>query len=374
MERVIADGQFEIRGAELLRVLKRILDDPEIRTGDGFKARLLSPPGEMYDPLFMRDRGDVVWVNDCGGQEGSAGGQIVAVDRQGRVETVVGLGRLLPVTGFDIAPASFAPFSGHIFCLSQAEVGRPGLSKNHVIQRVDPAQDDAAAIFCRLPSVGSYSMSGAPPGTAGWGIDALFGPEGSAFAGKFFAITTMNGTIYQVTPDGKCAPFVTFDRDVWGSPQGMMFSEDERHILVATNNERGGAVARLSADGAIEPEPLLSLENIWLTGMAVAPRDFGTFGGQLFIGGLRTSKASVDLMSAGALREELTRPPSAIGVVHRLDNNGEVKLVATGFRNPQAIHFVENRMWVSDLNGDFIAENRELPDGFIVEIIASPPS
>jgi hypothetical protein len=244
------------------------------------------------------------------------------------------------------------------------------LSKNHVIQRVDLALDDAATIFCRLPSVGTYSMSGAPPGTAGWGIDALFGPEASPFAGRFYAITTMNGTIYQVTPDGQCAPFVTFDREAWGSPQGMMFSQDGSHMLVATNNEGGGAVARLRPDGTIEPEPLLCAENLWLTGMAYAPRNFGDYGGQLFIGGLRTGKAFVDLMSAGALREELTRPPRDLGVVHRLAPNGEFKLVASGFRNPQAIHFVENRMWVSDLNGDFIAENRELPDGFIVEITA----
>jgi len=365
------DERYIVRGAELNRVLKRLLSDPIIRTEEGFSARVLAPPGEMYDPLFMRDRGELVWVNDCGGQDGSAGGQIVAVDRQGRVETVVAVGRLLPVTGFDIAPASFKPHAGQIFCLSQPEVGRPGLSKNHVIQHLDPAGDREAAIFCRLPSAGTYSMSGAPPGTAGWGIDAQFGPEGSPFAGRFYAITTMNGTIYQVTPDGRCAPFITFDRETWGSPQGMLFSPDGSHLLAATNNERGGAVVRVRPDGTVEPEPVFRADDLWLTGMDYAPSDFGHYGGQLFIGALRTGKATVDLWSTGALREELTQPPRDIGVVHRLAPDGAFELVASGFRNPQAVHFVENRMWVSDLNGDFIAENRELPDGFIVEISVS---
>jgi hypothetical protein len=361
-----------IQGMELSRILKRILARPDIRTEKGFAAHPLSPPGEMYDPLFMRDRGDVVWVNDCGGQEGNAGGQIVAVDRRGRVATVVGLGRLLPVTGFDIAPASFGSYGGQIFSLTQPEVGRPGLTKNHVIQRVDPTKDEKASIFCRLPSVGTQSMSNAAPGTPGYGIDALFGPAGTQFAGRFFAITTMNGTIYQVTPDGRCTPFVTFDREKWGSPQGMIFSQDGRHMFVATNNEERGVIAKVRPDGTIEPEPLLRAPDLWLTGMAYAPRDFGDYGGQLFIAAQRAGKEYVEAVKAGKLREELTRPPREIGVVHRLTPKGEFKLVASGFRNPQGVHFVGNRMWVSDLNGDFIAENRELPDGFIVEITAPP--
>src|SRR5688500_5963615 len=55
---------------ELDRVLRRVMAPPQIRTEDGFSARVLLPPGEMYDPLFMRDHGDTVWISDDGGQIG----------------------------------------------------------------------------------------------------------------------------------------------------------------------------------------------------------------------------------------------------------------------------------------------------------------
>jgi len=32
------------------------------------------------------------------------------------------------------------------------------------------------------------------------------------------------------------------------------------------------------------------------------------------------------------------------------------------------VRFIGNALWVSDINGDFIAGKRELPDGFVVAI------
>jgi hypothetical protein len=32
------------------------------------------------------------------------------------------------------------------------------------------------------------------------------------------------------------------------------------------------------------------------------------------------------------------------------------------------IHFVDDRMWVTDIGGAFTMRHRELPDGFVVEI------
>ena len=44
--------------------------------------------------------------------------------------------------------------------------------------------------------------------------------------------------------------------------------------------------------------------------------------------------------------------------------------VAAGFFNPAGVRFIDGKLWVSDINGDFIAGKRELPDGFIAEIRA----
>ena len=51
-----------------------------------------------------------------------------------------------------------------------------------------------------------------------------------------------------------------------------------------------------------------------------------------------------------------------------LGADGRLELVASGFINPWNVRFVGDRLWVSDINGDFIYGKRELPDGFIVEI------
>jgi len=218
-------------------------------------------------------------------------------------------------------------------------------------------RDKEGAVFCTLPAAGTEMH-----GIAGWGIEARFGPERSAFAGKFFAVTIMNNTVYQATPDGRCTPFVTFDQQKWGKPSGLTFSLDGQHMLVSTSNERGGALVRVRADGTVETEPLVRAEQLYLTGIAYAPGAFGDYAGQLFVASIRPGKE----------KEQMTHAPPAYGQVYRLTPEGELKLVASGFRNPQGVHFVEHRLWVSDVNGDFIAGGHELPDGFVVEITPAP--
>ncbi len=55
----------------------------------------------------------------------------------------------------------------------------------------------------------------------------------------------------------------------------------------------------------------------------------------------------------------------------RVDRTGAVHLVASGFITPAGVSFVDDqRLLVSDVNGDFIFGGVETPDGFIVEIRA----
>lgn len=56
-------------GTEAARVTQRLLAAPRITTVPGFSARLVVPPGELYDPLQMVPSGDQVLVNDDGGEE-----------------------------------------------------------------------------------------------------------------------------------------------------------------------------------------------------------------------------------------------------------------------------------------------------------------
>lgn len=347
---------------EMQKLAKRLLAPPPIKAEAGFTAKLLVPPGRLYDPLWMLPRGTKVWLNDDGGEEGEKGSRLLAIDQLGKIAVLAGLGKLLPVTGFDVAPASFGSFAGQIFTLAQGKVAAEGATANHVIQRVDPAQRYAASIFCTLPNAGKANQ-----GISGFGVDARFGPEGSPFAGKFFAVTAYNNTIYQVTADGACTPFVNFDGQRFGSPAGLGFTPDGKAMLVtvaqgeivAAPTSKAGAIVAVSPEGKISDKPVVE----GLTrpmGMDIAPQGFGQYGGQLFVADVESIQVPVPMTQALA----------ADGKIYRATPEGTLQLVAAGFFNPAGVRFVDKKLWVSDINGDFIAGKRELPDGFIVAIRA----
>jgi hypothetical protein len=66
----------------------------------------------------------------------------------------------------------------------------------------------------------------------------------------------------------------------------------------------------------------------------------------------------------------MTQRVATDGKVYRVTPDGQLQLVASGFLNPAGVKFIDNKLWITDIAGDFIAGQRELPDGFIVEIEA----
>jgi DNA-binding beta-propeller fold protein YncE len=342
---------------EITGLLDRLLGSPQLQAQPGFSVNMLVPPGEFYDPLWLLQQGDVVWINDDGGEEGEKGSQILAVTADGKVSDLIALGRLLPTTGFDIAPADFGAYGGHIFTVGQGKVSLPGAMANHVIQRVDPKTQDVATVVCTLPAVNDVP--------SGFGVDARFGPAGSPFAGKFYAAAALNNTIYQITPDGTCTPFITFDAKPWGSPTGFTFSADGKSMFVAVTQGSllepatpgGGAIVRVSPEGKMDAEPVVTGLSRPM-GVTQAPGSFGAYGGQLFI------SDGVDLQAPVPMTQALKTD----GKIYRAAIGGAPQLVATGFVNPSGLQVVGDALWVTDINGDFIGGQRELPDGFVAMI------
>lgn len=345
---------------EVKQVLDRLLAQPKIAASEGFTAKVLVPPGQLYDPLFMLPRGDAVWLNDDGGEKEDKGSRILSVNSTGKVSALADIGKLLPVTGFDVAPESFGTFGGQIFTVAQAKVKMEGVMANHVIQRVDPKAEYAASVFCTLPATGDVNK-----GMAGGGAEARFGPEGTPFAGKFYSITALNNTIYQTTADGQCTPFVTFDNERFGAPLALTFTPDGKSMLVTVSREglftpaKGSAIVRVSPEGKVDDKPVVT-NKLPLGGLGFAPEGFGAYAGQLFVTELGTFQIPVPL----------TQALEADGKVYRVTPEGKLEPVASGFVNPLGLSFVGNKLRVTDINGDFIAGQRELPDGFLVEITA----
>jgi len=346
-----------VGAADEMHALINRLVAVHLKPAAGFTARMLVPPGQLYDPLVMRIHGDVVWLNDDGKEEDGKGSRLISVDAHGEVSVLVDANKLAPISaGFDIAPDGFGEFGGQVFALSQPEVGDKGGMENYIIQRIDPRNGYAVSIFCTLPAHGGK--------VSGIGVDASFGPPGSPFGGELYATSSVDDTIYKITPNGKSTPFVTFDADRYGAPLYLRFAPDGKSLLVAVVRggiftPRGSAIIRLMPDGKVDGRPLAESPTLFGS-FDFAPEGFGPYAGQLFVTDVGHYEIPVPL--GQALRAD--------GKIYRVTLTGELELVASGFINPWDLRFFKQTLWVSDVNGDFIYGHRELPDGFIAEISA----
>lgn len=343
---------------------------PHITVAPGYTARVLVPPGTLYDPLFpIAGEGDDIWLNDDGGEEGEGGGGLYRVQADGTVSSLVPVGKIPPPTGIDRAPQSFALHTGQIFILAQAKKGWAGATTNHIILRVDPRTWEAHR-FAELPSAGTRNE-----GVSGAGIDLLFGPDHTAFASRLFGVTLLNNAIYQITPDGQARPFVVMETARPRQPVCLTFAkvDGEDRMLVTTANGNFSprrqvagfaTVTQITPDGEVLPQFLV--EGLQApTGIAYAPAAFGPYAGDLFV---------ADIGGATPMPVPKDKALPRNGRVHRIDKQGKLHTFAEGFAMPLGLRFIHNRLIVCDVNGDYIGGGQELADGFVVEFIAEVKS
>jgi hypothetical protein len=150
---MIAGADARPLGHEAHAVIDRLLAVPVIRPEPGFSAKMLIPPGELYDPLFMVPRGATILMNDDGKATDGHGSRVLSVTPEGKISVLMDADQLLPVIAFDVAPQNFGNFGGQLFSLAQPTTGMKDALVNHVIQRIDLATH-TASIFCTLPSAG----------------------------------------------------------------------------------------------------------------------------------------------------------------------------------------------------------------------------
>ena len=184
------------RAEALLKdLVVRLTRPPDIKAETGFRAKLLVPPGQLYDPLMLLLVGEAVWLNDDGGEEHDKGSRLLALDRRGGITVLAGLGKLMPTVGFDLAPAGFGAYAGQVFSLAQPKVAEPGALANHIVQRSEPARGFATSVL---------GMDFAPPGFGAFGGQLFF-----AEIGQFQIPVQMtqpllaDGKVYRLTPAGK---------------------------------------------------------------------------------------------------------------------------------------------------------------------------
>jgi len=366
---------FGALAPSLANAAEAYLTPPALKASPGFTAQILVPPGKVYDPLFVARRGDEVWFNDDGGKDEKrgTGGRIWSVDKSGQLTVVADTNLFTPITGWDFAPTSWGKDAGKVVGLSIPRIGKEGAYEANIIQTLDPKQKFAATKICTLPLAGNNSSTmqrGRPSTPAGenmgipsLGADARFGPEGSGFAGKFFALTLYNDAIYQVTADGVCKPFLVLDGKHRSRPNQIAFTLDNKTMLVVvaidanTANEHGGVI-RVTPEGKIEKTYINAGSNRAAFGISVAPKGFGDYEGHIFLSGA--------VFEGAPGTPERKRVDNA---VYRVAPDGTIHPVVSGFYSIYNINFIDSeRLFVSDIRGDYIVGGVEVPDGTVTVI------
>jgi hypothetical protein len=167
--------------------------------------------------------------------------------------------------------------------------------------------------------------------------------------------------LLSVSHDGRISVLIGADKLLSAfSPNGsVMLVTVSSGEIVSSRKQPKGLIVSVAPNGKIDPKPLVTGLTTPL-GLDVAPPGFGDFAGQIFV-----SDAG-DIQVPVPQTQQLKRD----GKLYRVTREGELKLVASGFVNPAGVHFIGHHLWVTDINGDFIAGGRELPGGFLVQIDA----
>ncbi len=343
---------------------EKLFSVPPFRTSEAFDARVIVRPGnKMFDPfdLHVID-GKTLLASDDG-----KAGYIWRVSLSGEVEAISSPKRYAPYT-FDIAPPSFGEFQGQIYAAGFNEPERAGgWDLPNAVTRIDPATGKDTLI-CYLPD----NAHGEPGAGA---FFARFGPEGGPWGGRMWITTASNHTIYQITPDGRCAPFKTIDITRYGSPRGIAFTPDGKTMLLgatrpdarnrAETAEGGAKIWRMSADGGIDDTPFAT--GLHEPGpMAIAPPEFGRYAGDIFLTDAGDWDNDVGIMQTPNIGPNI--PVTDDGKVYHIGRDGKAEVIASGLRNPVGIALIGSTLLIGDINGDFHIGFQKIPDGFVVAI------
>jgi hypothetical protein len=288
-----------------------------------FEIKALKTPG-LTAPLYLGVAGNEMVVSD------EAGG-VYSVTTSGKATPLAGKEKIKYPGGVAVAPAGFGANGGQVFVLA-ATGDKKGPCE---VERID--KSGAVSTFAKLPQNGSLG-GGMPSGCR----DLEFGPPSGPYAGKLYAVTTDNATIYAVDSSGKASVFGTYDKPLTMELTTIYFapatdSKAPGMMLVGMRPSMAGAakvgrIGIVTPDGKLKDDPYL-VGFIRPGGFAYAPSNFGGYGGQLFI--VDTGRWATE---NSALRD---------GEVYRVDK-GIARPYGGGMVDPTDMKFVGNKMLMCD--------------------------
>jgi hypothetical protein len=234
-----------------------------------FEINALKAPG-LVAPYFLQDNHGVMVVSD------QAGG-VFTVTFGGKVTPLAAKSKIKNPAGVAIGPAGFGSYEGNVFVLNTAgDIKAPC-----EVERID--KSGALSTFAKLPDAGA-----APTECR----DLEFGAAGTPFAGKLYAATSGNATIYSIDSSGKASVFGTYNKPVVFELTTITFprasdSKAANSMLVGMRAigagvSKVGRISMVGPDGKMKDEVYL-VGFIRPSGFAWAPSSFGSYGDELMV-------------------------------------------------------------------------------------------
>jgi hypothetical protein len=284
-----------------------------------FEIKALKTPG-LVAPYFLQEKAGNVVVSD------QAGG-VFSVTLGGKVTPLADKTKIKNPAGVAIGPAGFGSYAGDVFVLAAAgDIKAPC-----EVERID--KSGAVSTFAKLPDAGAAATECR---------DLEFGRAGTPFAGKLYAATSGNATIYSVDSSGKAAAFGTYDKPVPFELTTITFapasdSKAPNLMLVGMRARIGGAskvgrISMIGADGKMKDDVYL-VGFIRPSGFAWSPSNFGSYGDELLIA------------DTGKFASENDNDRD--GTVYRVEK-GIARPFAEGLMDPTDMKFVGSKAVICD--------------------------
>jgi len=258
-------------------------------------------------------------------------GNLIVSDQAGGLYTVTMGGKATPIApktklknpaGVAIAPAGFGS-AGDYYVLNATDIKGPC-----EVDKVSKSGDVSS--FAKLPAGASGCR------------DLEFGAAGTPFAGKLYAATTGNATIYAIDSSGKATPFGTYDKPVAFELTTIGFApasdpKAPNMMLIGMRPKMAGGakVGRIGVagpDGKLKDDPYL-VGFTRPSGFGYSPASFGTYDTVFFI------------VDTGKLISENNGERD--GAVYRLEK-GLARPYASGLMDPTDMKFVGGKMVIAD--------------------------
>ncbi|HEV2170810.1 MAG TPA: hypothetical protein VGR40_07675 [Candidatus Binatus sp.] len=281
-----------------------------------FEIKALKAPG-LIAPYFLQDNHGTMVVSD------QAGG-VYSVTFAGKATPLADKKKLKNPAGVAVGPAGFGSYEGSVFVLAA-----PDLKGPCEVDRID--KSGAITTFAKLPDASASECR-----------DLEFGAASTPFAGKLYAVTSGNSTIYAIDSSGKASAFGSFNKPLAFELTTITFppasdSKSAGTMLVGMHAKGGiaskvGRISMVSADGKMNPDPYL-VGFIRPSGFGWSPSAFGSYGDALMI------------VDTGKFASE--NDNARDGSVYRVEK-GLARPFASGLMDPTDMKFVGNKAVICD--------------------------